>query len=55
MIKDNAVSWQEMNAEGKRQKEGNQGHLVCDSYIMEPRRGKRERMPNRKYSSCQYK
>ncbi|XP_073220461.1 uncharacterized protein [Cicer arietinum] len=51
MIKDNIWSWQQMNAEGKGQKEGNQGHVVNDSCIMKRMKGKRERIPNRKYSS----
>jgi hypothetical protein len=55
MIKDNALSWQEANVEGKRQIEGNQGHVVTDAHIMEPRRSKREKIPNKKYSSVEYK
>jgi hypothetical protein len=50
----NVMSWQNIAVGGKGQNEINQGQMAHDPSIEELRRGKRVKIPNKKYSLCQH-
>ena len=43
------MSWKNNTVGGKRQIGSNEGHMSNDPSIVEPRRGKRVKIPNKKY------
>lgn len=48
------MSWQNSTVGGKGQIISNEGQMANDPNIVEPRRGKRMKIPNRKYSARQH-
>ncbi|XP_050878548.1 uncharacterized protein LOC127082359 [Lathyrus oleraceus] len=50
----NVMSWQNNTVGGKGQIISNEEQMANDPNIVEPRRGKRVKIPNRKYSACQH-
>ena len=50
----NVMSWQNNTVGGKGQIISNEGQMANDPNIVEPRRGKRVKIPNRKYSACKH-